>query len=272
MYLVQDTAKYVENQVEKVGASVKKFYAEIMQDLLPSDPQAEINKKPKLDKRDIHRELDKKETADENISDLTAEEESPLNVRNDANLFSPLSPRVPVENTCSAKSKKASIHKCSIGIKRISKNNHPPKISRGATSSPLRDGSNLLVFDMKSNYLVASADINVMKPSQISVRNDGGEAAPQHTPSSDASVESLSSDQNFSAERKEKNDSKCNSSCHGLPTEPIGTRKSFNFVSLLIHERHFNFLFSLHSNCRNVTCLSQFLRTIFVVYILDCLF
>ncbi|CAA3017671.1 Hypothetical predicted protein [Olea europaea subsp. europaea] len=31
----QDTVKYVENQVEKVGISVKKFYAEIMQDLLP---------------------------------------------------------------------------------------------------------------------------------------------------------------------------------------------------------------------------------------------
>lgn len=32
---LQDTVKYVENQVEKVGISVKKFYAEIMQDLLP---------------------------------------------------------------------------------------------------------------------------------------------------------------------------------------------------------------------------------------------
>ncbi|CAI9757252.1 unnamed protein product [Fraxinus pennsylvanica] len=31
----QDTVKYVENQVQKVGISVKKFYAEIMQDLIP---------------------------------------------------------------------------------------------------------------------------------------------------------------------------------------------------------------------------------------------
>lgn len=31
----QDTAKYVENQVEVVGASVKRFYSDVMQDFLP---------------------------------------------------------------------------------------------------------------------------------------------------------------------------------------------------------------------------------------------
>lgn len=33
--MYQDTAKYVENQVQTVGASVKKFYSEVMQDLVP---------------------------------------------------------------------------------------------------------------------------------------------------------------------------------------------------------------------------------------------
>ncbi|KAG7010393.1 hypothetical protein SDJN02_27186 [Cucurbita argyrosperma subsp. argyrosperma] len=33
--ICQDTAKYVENQVEVVGASVKRFYSDVMQDLLP---------------------------------------------------------------------------------------------------------------------------------------------------------------------------------------------------------------------------------------------
>lgn len=33
--IVQDTVKYVENQVQTVGASVKKFYADVVQDLRP---------------------------------------------------------------------------------------------------------------------------------------------------------------------------------------------------------------------------------------------
>ncbi|VVA33893.1 PREDICTED: LOC110419733 [Prunus dulcis] len=40
--MYQDTVKFVENQVQTVGASVKKFYADVMQDLLPDslmDPE-----------------------------------------------------------------------------------------------------------------------------------------------------------------------------------------------------------------------------------------
>ncbi|KAK1567855.1 hypothetical protein Q3G72_017497 [Acer saccharum] len=33
--MYQDTVKYVENQVQTVGASVKKFYSDVMQDILP---------------------------------------------------------------------------------------------------------------------------------------------------------------------------------------------------------------------------------------------
>ncbi|KAL8461128.1 hypothetical protein ACS0TY_031758 [Phlomoides rotata] len=234
--MYEDTAKYVENQVEKVGVSVKKLYAEIMQDLRPLDPakvaagdlpyaQADINKKPKTNKLDIHEELHKKETTDEDISDPTAEE-SPLNVYNDANHFSSLSPRVPVENTCSAKSKKVGIHKRPIGIKRISKSNHPPKVSRVATSSSSssRDGSNLLVYDMKSNYLVASADINVTRSSEFIVRNDQNLSA-ERKEKNDPQSTSPATDNFLSDEslKQKKDDSEYNSSCHVLPTEPIET-------------------------------------------------
>jgi hypothetical protein len=40
--MYQDTAKYVESQVQTVGASVKRFYSDVMQDLLPpscTDPE-----------------------------------------------------------------------------------------------------------------------------------------------------------------------------------------------------------------------------------------
>lgn len=63
--MYQDTVKYVENQVQTVGASVKQFYSDVMQDLLPpssADPakvaafsapleqyaDAEIFRKPKV--------------------------------------------------------------------------------------------------------------------------------------------------------------------------------------------------------------------------------
>ncbi|XP_038682769.1 uncharacterized protein LOC119983154 isoform X2 [Tripterygium wilfordii] len=61
--MYQDTVKYVENQVQTVGANVKRFYSDVMQDLLPSsemDPvkvpvsdlavgqKADIEKNPKL--------------------------------------------------------------------------------------------------------------------------------------------------------------------------------------------------------------------------------
>ncbi|XP_022149683.1 uncharacterized protein LOC111018050 isoform X2 [Momordica charantia] len=48
--ICQDTVKYVENQVEVVGASVKKFYSEVVQDLLPpsalNDEKVAVNSAP----------------------------------------------------------------------------------------------------------------------------------------------------------------------------------------------------------------------------------
>ncbi|KAL2328120.1 hypothetical protein Fmac_021547 [Flemingia macrophylla] len=37
-----DTVKYIENQMQAVGESVKKFYSDIVDDLLPSDEELDI--------------------------------------------------------------------------------------------------------------------------------------------------------------------------------------------------------------------------------------
>ncbi|KAI3457150.1 hypothetical protein Pfo_013813 [Paulownia fortunei] len=273
--MYEDTAKYVENQVQKVGVSVKKFYSEVMQDLLPPscvDPvkvaagdlslnpytHTDVNKKPKPSMLDSHGELKKKETEDEDISDLTAEESS-LRVCNDAHHLSTLSPRVLVENArsdvCSTKSKKVGVYRRPIGIKRISQNIHPPKISRPMTSLS-GDRSSLLMCDVRSSCLAASDDMNVKTSSEFFVRRDPGEAVNDNTPISEASVESLASDKILSADsvRQEKEDSECTSpasdkilsveslgqnkdysqctlSCHGMPAKPIGTSMKDNSFS-----------------------------------------
>lgn len=36
-FVIQDTVKYVENRVQTVGVSVKRFYADVVQDLIPSN-------------------------------------------------------------------------------------------------------------------------------------------------------------------------------------------------------------------------------------------
>lgn len=246
--MYEDTVKYVENQVQKVGVSVKKFYAEVMEDLLPPScvgpvkvaatadmplelyTQTDINKKPQRIVSDIHGDLNNKETRDEDICDLTAEDTT-LSVRNHAKHLSVMSPGVLVANTkseeCSKKSKRAGVSGRSIGIKRIS---HPPKVSLA-----------MLVRDVRSNCLVASDDLNVTTSSEFFGGHDPGEAVTKNKPISGASVESRNSDQILSAEsvEQEKNGSECtfpapdkdlsaqnndatecNSSCHGSPPAP----------------------------------------------------
>ncbi|KAL2328118.1 hypothetical protein Fmac_021545 [Flemingia macrophylla] len=40
--MYEDTVKYIENQMQAVGKSVKKFYSDIVDDLLPSDEEIDI--------------------------------------------------------------------------------------------------------------------------------------------------------------------------------------------------------------------------------------
>ncbi|KAG8386816.1 hypothetical protein BUALT_Bualt03G0188200 [Buddleja alternifolia] len=234
---MEDTVKYVENQVQKVGASVKKFCSEVMQDLhstscvdpvkvaageLCINPYAhnDMNKKPKSIILDSLGEPKKKEAEDKVVSVLTVEKSS-LNDLNNFNSLSPLSPRVLVQKTpsvlCSAKSKNLGIHRRAIGIKRISQNNRPPKISSPMTSLK-EDGRSKLTSDTRSSCAVASDEI-VTPSSGSVVRVDPGEPANEnkHT---NALIESSASNKIFSAEsaRQKKDDSDCTSSC----TENIG--------------------------------------------------
>ncbi|KAH6833506.1 hypothetical protein C2S53_004885 [Perilla frutescens var. hirtella] len=246
----EDTMTYVENQVQKVGASVKKFYAEVLVDLLPPScvtpvkvaapadfplepcTQTDITEKPKSTISDIHGELKNKADGGEDICGLTAEDSTLLSVCNDAKHLSTMPPKVLVGNTefheCSKKSKAAGVSRRSIGIKRIS---HPPKMSLAMSS--LSD--DMIVRGIKSNRLVATDDLNVTRSSESIDRHDLRE--------SDASVESCNSGQIPSHEsvKEETNDSECtclapdkdsprqkngaadcnNSSCHGLAPAPI---------------------------------------------------
>lgn len=72
--LLQDTIKYVENQVQKVGVGVTTFYTEVVQDLLPPSCV----------------EINNKQAGVEDFCDLTAQD-STLSVHDDA-IHHPLVP------------------------------------------------------------------------------------------------------------------------------------------------------------------------------------
>ncbi|KAL6553810.1 hypothetical protein OROMI_019483 [Orobanche minor] len=261
--MYEDTIKYVENQVQKVGVSVKKFYSEVMQDLLPPscvDPlkvaagdssldhysQTELSRYKSIMLESLE-ELKQKETKDEDISDI-ADEVSSLGVCNDANHLSLASSRDFFENTysdvCPTKSKKLGVFKRPIGIKRISQNNHPPNLSSDMTC---------LSGNMRSSCLVASDDISVATSSELLVGYHPGEAVKVDTPVSDSSekitlaesvmqekfngeYDSCASGKIVSAEsvRSKKDDSHCISSYHGLTSKPIDkfrTNGSFSHLN-----------------------------------------
>ncbi|KAK4794445.1 hypothetical protein SAY86_012439 [Trapa natans] len=92
----QDTAKYVENQVQSVGACVKKFYSDVMEDFLPPshDPgkvksfemleqfnDVEVCKKPKP--------LEVKEPLKVDITQLRKRPKAPSHVQNSSDIVAP---------------------------------------------------------------------------------------------------------------------------------------------------------------------------------------
>ncbi|KAL7129016.1 hypothetical protein ABFS83_13G035100 [Erythranthe nasuta] len=201
--MYEDTVKYVENQVQKVGVSVKKFYSEVMQDLVPPScvdpgkvPAAAadvalktyddvISKKPKLS-------LKKKG----DVSDFG----------NDTYL---LPPKVVVENTrsdsCSTKSKKLGACRRPIGIKRISHNSQPPKVTRDETNAA---NSSETAKDSAPPVSVPDEIIR-LSAEETTVRQN------EKTTDSECASE-------ISSLVNEKDDYVENSSSLGLPNEPIG--------------------------------------------------
>ncbi|XP_073124202.1 uncharacterized protein [Henckelia pumila] len=225
--MYQDTVKYVENQAQKVGASVKKFYSEVMQDLLPPscvDPvkvaagdlsvnpyaHTDLSKKPKSCLFDGPRELKKIKIEDEIISDT---------------VLPPLCSGVLVQNTssdlCSSKSKKLGVYRRPIGIKRISQLDRPSKVASPATSLLGLGSSESASRGGSGSHMKASVDMT-LKSSSDSVERCDPEQVKESSTSSDAKIKSSVVDKLISAgsARQQKDESECTSS---LGTSVNGT-------------------------------------------------
>ncbi|CAA0832725.1 Unknown protein [Striga hermonthica] len=235
--MYEDTVKYMENQVQKVGVSVKKFYSEVMQDLLPAcdaDPvkvaagdlslnpysHTELNKTKPIMSFSLE-ELKKKEITNRNISDL-GEDGSSFRAYN------------------GLKSKRSGVYKRPMG--RISRDNHPSIVCHDVASL-LGDKNRLLVCDTSVTSSEPSVRNHPIEPENVNASLSGG------------SVHSLSSDKVELAEsvmkekqdhictfctsqkilsadsmRQEKDGSQCTSCYHGLTTNSIDkSRKDESF-------------------------------------------
>ncbi|XP_073026987.1 uncharacterized protein [Primulina eburnea] len=225
--MYQDAVKYMENQAQKVGASVKKFYSEVMQDLMPSscvDPvkvatgdlslnpyaHTDLSKKPKSFSLQSPRELKKLKTEDEAISDTN----SP-----------PLCSEVLVQNTssdlCSSKSKKFGVYRRPIGIKRISQMDRPSKLVGPATSLSELGSNGSASCGGGGSHLKSSGDMNLKSSLDSLERCDPGPVN-QSSPVSDVKIESSVTDKLIAAGsgRQKKYESECTSS---LGTSVNGT-------------------------------------------------
>ncbi|KAH6836424.1 hypothetical protein C2S53_016483 [Perilla frutescens var. hirtella] len=225
--MYQDTVKYVENQVQKVGVSVKKFYSEVMEDLSPLscvDPMSlasddlslnphghrDVNKKPIPSILDNRRGPKKKENEEQVISSVTAEKGSSQSGY-DVNLISPQSPGILIENKSSEKcaaSKKIGVHRRPIGIKRISRNNHPSKDSRQITSVSEDGRSKVANCDMRTSSRLASDNTDVASSTDFDGRCEPGEAVNGNAPSLDNPIESPTSNKKLTSKSVRKDTSR----------------------------------------------------------------
>ncbi|KAL3848780.1 hypothetical protein ACJIZ3_010662 [Penstemon smallii] len=232
----EDTVKYVENQAQKAGVTVKKFYSEIMGDLLPPsyvDPikvaagdlslnpyaHVDINKNPK------HSILDEKKNTEDEVK---------LSIPNDAYNLSPQISKV--LNEFRQRSKKIGIHKRPVGIKRISQSSC---ISKSSSLSEVRSS-------------MASDDMNATTSSDFVLRHDPRHASLELSSASNKIISSETSDSKCASPafetknsadymRQKMDDSECTSpsfdkddpdstsSGRDLPSEFIGT--SLNSIS-----------------------------------------
>ncbi|XP_057796231.1 uncharacterized protein LOC131012311 isoform X3 [Salvia miltiorrhiza] len=207
--MYQDTVKYVENQVQKVGVSVKKFYSEVMDDMRPLsciDPTSvaddlspipygytDVNKKPTPGILDNRRDLKKKKNDDQVLLNITAEKGS-----SNVCLFSPQSPGIFIEHKSPEKcavSKKIGVQRRAIGIKRISKSNYPSKDSCRTTSTSEDKGSKVASCDTRTNSRLASDNMDVTSSSDFAGRCGAREAVKGNAPNLNHSIESPASDE-----------------------------------------------------------------------------
>lgn len=211
--MYQDTVKYMENQVQKVGGSVKKFYSEVMQDLLPlSCVHTDTDKKPTaiLDSQsDI---LKTKDNEDDMIFDMKAEKDSPRNPSYSIKSLAKVSPGVLVHDkrseVCSGRTKKSGL----VGIKRISQNNRVSKDSLPKSSLSGNISKKHLSCDTgaTSSAFKTKSDDAVVLSSNSAVRWDHEEPVKDHVSTSEAPGKAPSPEKISPAEslRQKKDDSK----------------------------------------------------------------
>ncbi|KAL8506489.1 hypothetical protein ACS0TY_017397 [Phlomoides rotata] len=224
--MYEDTVKYVENQVQKVGFSVKKFCSAVTEDLLPPSCVYPVNlsscdlslnsygdidviKKPIPSIFDTHHDLKKKENEDQVIPNATAEKELSLNGCYDINsLLVQSKSRAPIR-------RRVGVQRNPIGIKRISRNNHPSN-DNCQTNSTSGDRIELASSDKK---LMSTLDLDVRKESEKVVGNT-------HIP--DAGIESPVSLKILSAvsKREKEDDQDFISRASGKPSSAESVRQN----------------------------------------------
>uniref|UniRef100_A0A5B7AJE7 Uncharacterized protein n=1 Tax=Davidia involucrata TaxID=16924 RepID=A0A5B7AJE7_DAVIN len=200
--MYQDTVKYVENQVQTVGANLKKFYSDVMQDLLPPssidpvkvaaadlslNPYADygINKKPKASINEDAIKVNKQVTEDSRvISGVNADQTSSLSGLHDVNHIRSPSYGVSVKGACPelylGQNKDGRMYEHSnVVIRRNSrKNNHPPSELSGSITSVSRDVRRASsCYEISENREAACDQIAMISPpGSIVVRGcDSGE-------------------------------------------------------------------------------------------------
>ncbi|XP_051134722.1 uncharacterized protein LOC127253950 isoform X2 [Andrographis paniculata] len=173
----------MENQAQKVGVCVKKFYSEVMENLLPPscvDPvkestndlslnpydRTDVNKKPLPSIWANHGSLEKKLNEDRVISDMISEKESSTRRCSDsADSPDVVSPAVSMDNKLHepfcGKSKKLGAYRRRIGIKRNSQDDHPANDSSRVTSVLGNRNTDAVSLDMRSSSLTAFANTTV---------------------------------------------------------------------------------------------------------------
>lgn len=180
----QDTVNYVENQVQNVGESVKKFYSDVMQDLLPpssfdpvkvpaSDLPVErysdvgIYKKPKLGikRRSVRVGTEKLTEDSKAMADMhkaVGRSQSLHEIHDEDNLFPPSS-EDSVKRTCSE-------FNSNMGIKENAENDNLPLAEMSGAAVPINDVDRVSSFcELLNENGGASCDHTVTKSASASV-------------------------------------------------------------------------------------------------------
>ncbi|KAK2665862.1 hypothetical protein Ddye_004436 [Dipteronia dyeriana] len=199
--MYQDTVKYVENQVQTVGASVKKFYSDVMQDILPpssmdlvkgdaaSNMIAEkhhdvgIYKKPKIAMKEGAVKVDNKPLTDD--SQVTADMDKDAShgdsfhgfLIEDTSFHSSSGNNVSgaCSDLCSNLYKNRSMHdKLSLGVTKISREeNLRPSETSGAITLTGKDTSRISSFYELDKNHEPSCDQIALRPTPVTLQSTG---------------------------------------------------------------------------------------------------